>query len=259
MAPEKVPMPVGLDLLNPLRAAAMLLACVVAACTPLPQRAGVPTQWQPSPNFDERRASFVVIHYTGSDTAADALNTLTGRRAGVSAHYLIVRDGTIVQLVDERSRAWHAGESWWGGSFDVNSTSIGIELDNNGREPYPQIQIDALLSLLADLRLRHRLPSTSFLGHSDVAPRRKSDPGPLFPWRTLAAGGFGPWCDPPYPEPPPGFDPALGLRAIGYDVRDFGAAVTAFHSHFTPDEIATELSERDRGLIYCLVRVSLER
>jgi N-acetylmuramoyl-L-alanine amidase len=250
---------VGFDLSNHLRAAAMLLASTLAACTPLPQRAGVPTQWWPSPNFDERRASFVVIHYTGSDTAADALRTLTSRRAEVSAHYLIVRDGTIVQLVDERSRAWHAGESRWGGSLDVNSTSIGIELDNNGREPYPQTQIDALPSLLSDLRQRHRLPAANFVGHSDVAPQRKLDPGPLFPWRTLAASGFGPWCDPPYPEPPPGFDPAFGLRAIGYDVRNFEAAVTAFRSHFTPDDAASELSDRDRALIHCLARASLDR
>lgn len=239
--------------------AVSMLAGVLAACAPLPQRAGIPTLWEPSPNFDERRPSFVVIHHTSSDTVADALRTLTSPRAQVSAHYLVARDGSIVQLVDERSRAWHAGESRWGSSFDVNSASIGIELDNNGREPYPQMQVDALLRLLSDLRQRYRLPSANFLGHSDVAPRRKPDPGPLFPWRTLAAGGFGLWCDPPYPEPPPGFDPTMGLRAIGYDIRQFDAAFAAYRMHYTPDEPATELTERDRALIYCLAQASLGR
>lgn len=241
------------------RAALILLACVLTSCAPLPQRAGIPSLWQPSPNFDERRPSFVVIHHTGDEVAADSLRTLTSPQTEVSAHYLIVRDGTIVQLVDERSRAWHAGESRWGSSFDINSASIGIELDNNGRAPYPPPQIDALLRLLSDLRQRYRLPSANFVGHSDVAPRRKADPGPLFPWRTLAAAGFGLWCDPPYPEPPPGFDPALGLRSIGYDVRQFEAAFAAFRMRYMPEEPATELTERSRALIYCLAQASLDR
>jgi len=241
------------------RAVWLLLAWVLASCAPLPQRAGIPTVWQPSPNVDVRRPGFVVIHYTGADTAADALRTLTSAAAQVSAHYLIERDGTIIQLADERARAWHAGDSRWGPTFDVNSASIGIELDNDGSTPYPQVQIDALLRLLADLRQRYRLPAANFLGHSDVAPRRKSDPGPLFPWRTLALSGFGLWCDPPYPEPPPGFDPMLGLRAIGYDVRQFDAAFAAFRMRYAPDEPATELTERDRALIYCLAQASLDR
>jgi len=213
--------------------------------------------WQPSPNFGERAPNFVVIHFTGSDSAAAALRTLSSPRTEVSAHYLIVRDGTIIQLVDERARAWHAGESQWGSSIDLNSASIGVELDNNGREPYPQTQIDALLSLLSDLTQRYRIPAANVLGHSDVAPRRKVDPGPLFPWRALAASGFGPWCDPPYPEPPPGFDAMLGLRAIGYDVSEPAAAVSAFRMRYTPDEPAGELTERDRALIHCLLQASV--
>ena len=240
------------------RAASVLLACALAACAPLPQRASIPTQWQPSPNFNERQPTFVVIHYTGSDSAAAAMNTLTSPQAKVSAHYLILRDGTILQLVDERARAWHAGEARWGAALDLNSASIGIELDNNGFSPYPQIQIDALLSLLADLRQRYRLPAANFLGHSDVAPRRKADPGRLFPWRTLAASGFGLWCDPPYLEPPPGFDPMLGLRAIGYDIRQPEAALIAFRMRYTPDESSGELVERDRALIHCLAQASLD-
>lgn len=242
-----------------IKTTAVLLAGLLAACAPLPQRAGIPTLWQPSPSFDQRRPGFVVIHYTGSETAADALRTLGNGQAGVSAHYLIVRDGTIVQLVDERARAWHAGESRWGASFDINSESIGIELDNNGRDPYPQTQIDALLSLLSDLRQRYRLSPANFLGHSDVAPLRKVDPGRLFPWRTLAASGFGLWCDPPFAEPPPGFDPALGLRAIGYDVRQFDVAFAAFRMRYAPEEIAAGVTERDRALIHCLAQLALDR
>jgi len=240
------------------RALALALLCALAACAPLPQRAGIPMRWQPSPNFDERRVAFVVIHYTADDTAAVALRTLTSPAAKVSAHYLVARDGDIVQLVDERARAWHAGESRWGAVDDLNSASIGIELDNDGRAPFPAPQIEALLRLLADLRLRHGFPPANVLGHADVAPTRKTDPGPLFPWRTLAAHGFGLWCDPPYAPAPAAFDALLGLQAIGYDVRDPRAAIRAFRLHHVPDAPADAPLERDRDLIRCLVERSAE-
>ena len=238
------------------RVVSLSLACMLAACAPLPQRAGIPTRWQPSPNFDQRRPRVVVIHYTSDDSAAQALDTLTSPRSQVSAHYFIERGGSIVQLVDERARAWHAGESRWGPVSDLNSASIGIELDNNGREPYPPSQVDSLLRLLSDLRQRYRLSAADFLGHSDVAPGRKSDPGILFPWRLLAEGGFGVWCDPPYPPSPPGFDPMLGLRAIGYDTRQPGAAIAAFRMHYTPGTRSDDPLERDGALIHCLAQKS---
>src|SRR5262245_18532578 len=216
------------------RAALTALACVLVACAPLPRRAGIPTQWSPSPNFGERVPSFVVIHYTGADSASSAVRVLSSTQSQVSAHYLISRDGTIVQLVDERARAWHAGESRWGALGDLNSASIGVELDNDGRSAFPPIHIDALLSLLSDLRQRYRLPAPNYLGHSDIAPRRKLDPGPLFPWRTLAASGFGVWCDAPYPDPPPTFDALGGLRALGYDMRQPDAALSAFRARYAP-------------------------
>lgn len=241
------------------RAPSLWLACLLTACAPLPQRASIPTRWQPSPNFDQRRPGFVVIHYTGDDSAANALRTLTSPQSQVSAHYFIDRGGSILQLVDERARAWHAGESRWGRTPDLNSASIGIELDNNGRQPYPQVQIDSLLGLLSDLRRRYPLSATNFLGHSDVAPNRKSDPGPLFPWRALAAGGFGLWCDPPFVPSPPGFDPMLGLRAIGYDTRRPEAAIAAFRMHHTPETPSDEPIERDSALIHCLAEKSLEQ
>jgi N-acetylmuramoyl-L-alanine amidase len=236
-----------------LRGTLAALAVLLAACGHPPQRAGIPTAWRPSPNHDERSVSLVVLHYTADESAAVSLHTLTSPAARVSAHYLVERDGTIDQLVDERLRAWHAGESRWGPIDDVNSASIGIELDNDGRSPYPPAQIDALLRLLADLRDRHALAPASVVGHADVAPARKADPGPWFPWRTLAQHGFGLWCDPPFGPAPPGFDALLGLRALGYDTRDASAALRAFRLHHVPAQADDAQAERDRDLIACLL------
>ena len=235
-----------------IRSILVALAMAVAACAPVPQRAGIPTEWRASPNFDDRRPNFVILHYTSEDDAEQTLGILTNPLRAVSAHYLIARDGTTYQLVDERDRAWHAGESRWGATTDLNSSSIGIELDNNGKEPFADAQVSALLRLLRDIVDRYRMPAANILGHSDVAPRRKIDPGPSFPWRTLAERGFGLWCEPPYPEPPASFDAIAGLRAAGYDVADVDAAIRAFKAHFLPDDPTSELGPRERALIHCL-------
>ena len=232
--------------------AAATAAALASACAPVPQRAGIPTEWRPSPNFNERRPNYVVIHYTSDRTAEESLRTLTSPALEVSAHYLVGRDGRIYQLVDERARAWHAGVSRWGADTDINSSSIGIELDNDGRQPFPEAQIDALLRLLADLRERYRIPAANVLGHSDVAPRRKVDPGRLFPWKRLAEQGFGLWCDTPLPIPPMGFDPAMALAAIGYDVSDPQAAVGAFRLHYAPNGPNGALDESEQALLACL-------
>ena len=236
---------------------ATALALTLGACAPMPQRAGLPLRWHASPNFNARRIAFVVFHYTASRSAEQALRTLASPEAGVSAHYLVGRDGTIVQLVDERARAWHAGASRWGPVHDVNSASIGIELDNDGSEPYPEVQIGSLLRLLADLRERHRLLPASFLGHSDIAPRRKVDPGALFPWAMLAAHGFGVWCDPRVPPAPTGFDALLGLQAIGYDTREPSAALGAFRLRYRPWAAPDEPIDNDRHLIHCILERTL--
>ena len=233
------------------------LLLLLAACAPFPQRAGIPTQWRPSPNFDERRPSFIILHHTGDDTLAEALRALTDPARSVSAHYLIGRDGTIYQLVDERARAWHAGTSKWGSDTDLNSSSLGIELDNNGREPFPGVQIEALLALLDDISRRNRIPAANVLGHADVAPKRKADPSRYFPWRTLAEHGFGLWCDAPWPPAPEAFDAAAALAALGYDVADLGAAIHAFKLHFVQDESPPALTERELGLLYCLLQNKL--
>lgn len=244
------------------RACLLLVPLALCACAPLaPPRAvlagsvtpGVTVEHHPSPNFDRRRPNFVILHHTSNASAEDSLQTLTARTSGVSAHYLIARDGRILYLVDERNRAWHAGESYWAGQRDLNSASIGIELDNNGCEPFAELQIAALLALLADLKTRYRLPATSFLGHGDVSPGRKVDPSAFFPWQRLAARGFGLWCDPPYPAVPASVDTALLLQAFGYNVGNLDAAVAAFKRRFAPDDRSPQMTEKDRSVLYCLL------
>jgi N-acetylmuramoyl-L-alanine amidase len=227
---------------------------VLAACAPLPpaQRTALPVEVRPSANFDERRPNFVILHYTSNDNADAALRTLTDPIAKVSAHYLIRRDGRIVALVDERVRAWHAGVSAWGGNRDVNSASIGIELDNDGNEAFTEPLLDSLFALLADLKTRYAIPAENFIGHSDVAPRRKPDPGRRFPWARLAGRGFGLWCAPPYGAPPRD-DGITQLAAFGYDVTDPVAAIGAFKLHFVPDGDPQQLTDEERALLDCLL------
>ncbi|MDD5249329.1 MAG: N-acetylmuramoyl-L-alanine amidase [Rhodocyclaceae bacterium] len=223
---------------------------MIAACTPLQFRTGLPTSRIASPNFDERRPNLVIIHHTSDQTLAAALDTLVSPEKKVSAHYLIGRDGRIIQLVEENERAWHAGKSWWGGNSDVNSASLGIELDNDGHEPFAEAQIDALLALLADIRQRYNIPAANFIGHADVAPTRKDDPSALFPWRRLAAQGFGLWCDAPVPPAPSGFDLMLALSALGYDPTTPEASQRAFRRHFFADLVPS--GEAENAMAFCL-------
>ena len=241
---------------------AVLAALALAACAPLPaERAGTPTsqrtvlpsQLKASPNFDARRPNFVVIHHTSDATAEESLGILTDRARRVSAHYLIDRDGRLFWLVDELARAWHAGESYWGGHRDLNSASIGIELDNNGRERFADAQITSLIALLSDLKARYNIPAANFLGHADIAPGRKVDPSALFPWKRLAAQGYGLWCDPPYPSVPSGLDTDVLLQAFGYRTWNLDAAIAAFKLHFVPEDPLPQMTEKDRSVLYCLV------
>lgn len=229
-------------------------ACLLAAaCARLPPSPDAIIQ-APSPSFDARRPNYVILHQTSDDTADEALATLTNPERKVSAHYLIGRDGVLYQLVDENNRAWHAGASWWGGDTDLNSASIGIELDNNGAEPFAQAQIDRLLRLLGELKARYRIPQQNFLAHGDVAPGRKVDPSALFPWERLAAAGYGLWCN----EPPAALhwigDVDVGLRLLGYSVADPVAALAAFRRHFLGIESADEPDGKDLAILNCLVQ-----
>lgn len=218
--------------------AACLTLLLLAGCAGVPGRNPL-AKWMPSPNYDARTPTLIVVHYTQEADVQDALHTLRTRNAKgpVSAHYLIGKSGTVYQLVADGKRAWQAGGSFWSGAGDVNSRSIGIELDNNGDEAFPPQQIDALLQLLGDLTGRYNIRRTSIVGHADVAETRRADPGVFFPWSELAAHGFGLWYDPgPLPEPPPGFDPMVALRLIGYSVTDPVAAIVAYHRHFRAND-----------------------
>lgn len=231
---------------------------MLSGCGTLPGGPAGTYEWVPSPNYNARRPNYVVLHQTSNGDAATALRTLTNPLKSVSAHYLIGRDGHVQQLVSEDARAWHAGASWWGGLTDLNSASIGIELDNDGEEPFADAQIAVLLPLLADLKARYKIPAANFIGHADIAPRRKADPSRLFPWRTLAAQGFGLWCEPGESLPPlPGFDAMLGLQALGYDTRDAEMATQAFRRHFAGDDSSGALDAADLARLQCLLRKKL--
>ncbi len=237
-----------------LRGLVILLLAALAACAPLPTGQGNGALWRPSPNFDQRRPNFVILHQTSNDNVAKALATLTDPQRRVSSHYLIGRDGAVMQLVDEAARAWHAGESWWGGSTDLNSASIGIELDNTGDEAFAEPQIVALLALLDELRTRYQIPSANVLAHGDIAPTRKVDPGRLFPWPRLAALGFGLWCETPPADAPAGFGAMMGLQALGYDIAAPAAARQAFRRHFAASDADGELTPGEQALLYCLLQ-----
>lgn len=234
------------------RSSLAVLALALAACAPLPQQPGVAVRKVPSPNFDARRPNFVILHHTTNATVDMALATLTDPERKVSAHYLVGRDGAIIQLVEEGNRAWHAGLSWWGGNTDVNSASIGIELDNDGFEPFADAQIDALLVLLADIRWRYDIPRANFLGHADVAPDRKTDPSAWFPWQKLAERGFGLWCDAPWPPAPPGADLLTALTALGYSPFVPEASRSAFLLHHAAGN-DTLSADEERALAFCLL------
>lgn len=229
------------------------IAILIAGCAPLKPDTTLPVALVKSSNFDQRRPNLVILHHTTDDTVDEALQTLTSPMREVSAHYLIARDGRIVQLVEENARAWHAGKSWWGGQTDINSASIGIELDNNGHEPFAEPQIMALLTLLDDLRKRYKIPAANFIGHADVAPGRKVDPSAFFPWPVLARYGFGLWCELPAPPAPAGFDLQLALTAIGYDPATPEASRRAFQLHFIHGDAALP-EEEEKALAYCLLQ-----
>ena len=231
-----------------------MLALVLAACAPVPARNPL-ASWVPSPHHDARRPVLIVLHFTDEASLARSLAILRSANASgpVSAHYLLGTDGHIYQLVADSERAWHAGAGRWGTITDVNSASIGIELVNDGHAPFPDEQIDSLLVLLADLTMRWRIPPTQVIGHEDLAPARKLDPGPRFPWARLAAAGYGLWPRVPLADPPPGFDPWLALAAIGYPLDDRAAAVRAFRHHFRSLE-GEALEADDLRVLYALAR-----
>ena len=217
---------------------------------------------RPSPNFNERTLpiSMVVIHYTEMESAEAALARLCDPDAGVSAHYLVSEAGEVTRLVAEGMRAWHAGQSYWRGHKDVNSASIGIELDHPGHafgyRDFSEAQFAALVPLVARIVEEHDIPRANVVGHSDVAPARKIDPGELFPWDRLADYGL---CL-PRPRKLDRGDPFdndaafyLALERFGYDVTDGRKAVEAFQRRWRPGRIDGEIDGQVRAILFQLL------
>ncbi|MBM10311.1 MAG: N-acetylmuramoyl-L-alanine amidase [Magnetovibrio sp.] len=200
---------------------------------------------RPSLNYDTRKlgtaVDMLVVHYTGMLSATEALERLCSNKAQVSAHYCIDEDGSIYQLVAENMQAWHAGVSYWRGSTDINNRSIGIEMVNPGHEfgyrPFKSRQMDAFRELTLDILARHRIPARNVVGHSDVAPVRKSDPGEYFDWHAMAKVNIGLWPkEANHLELAP-INIKKILFEIGYDVKDLTAALRAFQRHYRPARV----------------------
>jgi N-acetylmuramoyl-L-alanine amidase len=205
-------------------------------------------------NFDLRKPNFVIIHHTAQNSCEQTLKTFTLQRTKVSAHYVICKDGTIHHMLNDYLRAWQAGVSKWGNFTDINSSSIGIELDNNGNEPFPASQITSLIHLLDTLKRNYAIPAANFIGHADVAPGRKVDPNAYFPWQQLAQRGFGLWYDTTGVTVPEYFNAPQALRIIGYNVKDTIAAIKSFKLHFVQQDTSRVLSEDDRKILFDLSR-----
>jgi len=235
---------------------------------------------QPSPNFNDRKhpVDMLVLHYTGMESGQEALDRMCDAEAEVSAHYMIWEDGRIVQLVGEDKRAWHAGLSSWQGDGDLNSRSIGIEIVNGGHDwplesgllsPYPEPQIEALIELCTGILSRWDIPQSRIVGHSDIAPARKDDPGEHFPWDRLARAGIGAW-----PESGQAnlAEQVIELRAgdqseavsslqntladVGYEITATGsyddatkAVIRAFQRRWVQDQVTGQADKRTRKMI----------
>ena len=206
---------------------------------------GVKAEHRPSPNFGDRRGtgrpSLIVLHYTGMATSEDALQRLCSPEFEVSAHYVIDETGQVFRLVDEHKRAWHAGAGEWAGRQDLNSRSIGIEIANPGNRPYFDAQMIAVESLLRHLMRKWRIPAHGVIGHSDLAPGRKFDPGPRFDWRRLALQGLSVWPEMRSGPPPDNRTFTSAAARFGYPAPGgnsegdrFGSLLGAFRSRFRP-------------------------
>lgn len=215
---------------------------------------GIVSEWVGTVNFNLRKPNFIILHHTAQDSVQQTLKTFTLKQTNVSAHYVIARDGKVIHMLNDYLRAWHAGNGSWGRDTDINSSSIGIELDNNGFEPFSEIQINSLLALLTKLKKDYNIPTQNIIGHADIAPTRKKDPSALFPWKLLAANGFGVWPDEELPCPPPEFNIEQGLQVIGYNTKNLSAAITAFKLHYIQTEVNDILDEKTVSTIYSIYK-----
>ena len=205
---------------------------------PVKDSSGLPyaADWVGTTNLSMRRPNFVIIHHTAQNSCEQTLQTFTLPRTQVSAHYVICEDGTVHHMLNDLLRAHHAGVSKWGNTTDMNSSSIGIELDNNGFEPFAEAQMNSLLILLDRLKKAYSIPASNFIGHGDIAPTRKNDPNWRFPWKSLAEKGFGYWYDDATNITlPVGFNQLQALRIVGFDIKDTNAAIVGFKRHWLQD------------------------
>jgi len=205
-------------------------------------------------NLGLRKPNFVILHHTAQNSCQQTLRTFTLPRTQVSAHYLICKQGTVYQMLNDYLRAWHAGAGRWGNVTDINSSSIGIELDNIGTERFPAAQVASLMKLLDTLKKRHSIPPANFIGHADIAPTRKDDPNVYFPWKQLAENGFGLWYnDTTGVLVPEAFNYLQALRIVGYDIKDTSAAIIAFKRHFVEDTIPI-FRDQDKKILYSIYK-----
>jgi len=211
--------------------------------------------WVGTTNFNMRKPNFVIIHHTAQNSCDQTLKTFTTARTQVSAHYVICKDGSINHMLNDYLRAWHGGVAKWGNNTDINSSSIGIEIDNNGFDEFTEPQMNSLLLLLGNLKKAYAIPVANFIGHADIAPTRKNDPNVHFPWKRLADSGYGYWwSDTTGVAVPQTFNGMQALRIIGYDIKDSAAAVQTFNRKYLQQEGNAVLTEDDRKILFTLYR-----
>lgn len=208
--------------------------------------------WIGTTNFNMRKPNFVIIHHTAQNSCDQTLKTFTRVASKVSAHYVICKDGTVHHMLNDYLRAWQAGISKWGNATDINSLSIGIEIDNNGFEPFTDEQINNLLQLLDRLKKAYSIPATNFIGHADIAPGRKVDPNRNFPWKKLADSGFGLWYDTAGVKVPDNFNAMQALRIVGYDIKNPSAAIYSFKLHFVQNDSTKVINDEDKKILFDL-------
>lgn len=215
----------------------------------------LPLQWIGTTNFNLRKPNYVIIHHTAQNSCEQTLKTFTLEKTQVSAHYVICKDGTLHHMLNDYLRAWHAGAAKWGNVTDLNSTSIGIEIDNNGIDTFSLAQLNTLAGLLATIKKNYNIPAANFIGHADIAPSRKVDPNVHFPWKYFAEQGFGLWySDTTNISLPDNFQSMQALRIIGYDLADTTATIQAFRRHFLQTEAKAALSEPEKKVLYMLMQ-----
>jgi N-acetylmuramoyl-L-alanine amidase len=207
------------------------------------------SQWTGTTNFSMRRPNFVIIHHTAQNSCEQTLKTFTLARTQVSSHYVVCKDGTVHHMLNDLLRAHHAGISKWGNASDINSSSIGIEIDNNGFEAFTDAQISSIMELLGRLKRAYNIPATNFIGHSDIAPGRKVDPNRNFPWQKLAENGYGVWYDTTATIVPEHFNEMQALRVIGYDIKKPETAIQSFKIHFVQSDTTRTISDTDKKIL----------